>query len=317
MPQYTYLVQGQAAQVLNSDANSDVGRCQNMRLLLSRYVPQEVIMDESFREPSRNRPGRYDNYRYQDVWMDNTIARFDTRTSNRDWQAIQQSYFSRWLAMTDNPRTVRFEGELIDRMVVGLGGKGVLETGITLHHVTGLPIIPGSALKGMTRAYALFSIIASTDELQATDVNHLDVFLTDADTDIADLPPSVHELARNFRKAFGTTNQAGQLIFHDAVLSGWSDRVSNLFDIDIMNPHYPDYYRTDGSSAPSDDQNPVPVKLITVSQGVRFAFALSRRTPVNDTLFDTYTDYMVGGLTELGVGAKTRSGYGMFDILSN
>lgn len=44
------------------------------------------------------------------------------------------------------------------RLVVGLGLPSPLETGIVLHHVYGVPVIPGSALKGLTRAWRLRSI---------------------------------------------------------------------------------------------------------------------------------------------------------------
>jgi CRISPR-associated protein Cmr6 len=46
------------------------------------------------------------------------------------------------------------EAKPVWRFVVGLGAAHVLETGITLHRLFGLPIIPGSALKGAARAYA-------------------------------------------------------------------------------------------------------------------------------------------------------------------
>ena len=39
------------------------------------------------------------------------------------------------------------------RMVIGLGGENVLETGITLHHTYGTPLIPGTALKGLASHY--------------------------------------------------------------------------------------------------------------------------------------------------------------------
>ena len=39
------------------------------------------------------------------------------------------------------------------RIIVGLGEKNVLETGITLHHTYGVPYIPGSALKGLASHY--------------------------------------------------------------------------------------------------------------------------------------------------------------------
>ena len=48
----------------------------------------------------------------------------------------------------------RMKAQPIWRFVVGLGAAHVLETGITLHRLFGLPIVPGSALKGAARAYA-------------------------------------------------------------------------------------------------------------------------------------------------------------------
>ncbi|MGQ9463871.1 MAG: hypothetical protein ACUVTP_12705 [Candidatus Fervidibacter sp.] len=47
-----------------------------------------------------------------------------------------------------------FKAEPVWRFVVGLGAAHVLETSITLHRIFGLPIIPGSALKGAAKAYA-------------------------------------------------------------------------------------------------------------------------------------------------------------------
>lgn len=44
------------------------------------------------------------------------------------------------------------------RLSIGLGVPHSLETGITLHHLYGIPYIPGSALKGVTRAWRLHTI---------------------------------------------------------------------------------------------------------------------------------------------------------------
>ena len=41
------------------------------------------------------------------------------------------------------------------RLVVGLGGAAVYETAMTLHHVYGIPYLPGSAVKGVTRSRAV------------------------------------------------------------------------------------------------------------------------------------------------------------------
>ena len=45
--------------------------------------------------------------------------------------------------------TLQTEG----RLIVGLGSENVLECGLRLHHTYGTPIIPGSALKGLTAHY--------------------------------------------------------------------------------------------------------------------------------------------------------------------
>ncbi|QRN84303.1 type III-B CRISPR module RAMP protein Cmr6 [Chloroflexota bacterium] len=51
-----------------------------------------------------------------------------------------------------------------NRLIIGLGGKGTLEMGITLHHLYGFPYIPGSALKGLARSYGI-NIIAEMFEI--------------------------------------------------------------------------------------------------------------------------------------------------------
>jgi CRISPR-associated protein Cmr6 len=39
-------------------------------------------------------------------------------------------------------------------MIIGLGQKGPVEAGLALEHTWGIPMIPGSALKGLTMAAA-------------------------------------------------------------------------------------------------------------------------------------------------------------------
>ena len=40
-----------------------------------------------------------------------------------------------------------------NRLIIGLGANNVLETGLTLNHTYGTPLIPGSALKGLASHY--------------------------------------------------------------------------------------------------------------------------------------------------------------------
>jgi CRISPR-associated protein Cmr6 len=74
------------------------------------------------------------------------------------WRKMHEWFVARWKtgvkALGGQPFPMAPEW----RFVVGLGDKGALEAGLTFHRVYGFPIIPGSALKGLARAAALFEI---------------------------------------------------------------------------------------------------------------------------------------------------------------
>ena len=87
-------------------------------------------------------------------------------------------------------------------------------------------------------------------------------------------------------------------------------------DLDIMNPHYGDYYQKKKDNKgnpipPADYLNPVPVTFLAVATGQRFSFATFSR---DKSLAEKATQWLIGGLTELGTGGKTNVGYGYFKI---
>ncbi len=174
----------------------------------------------------------------------------------------------------------QFEANPVWRFVVGLGAAHVLETGITLHRIFGLPIIPASGLKGAARAYA--QLIEGKSENDP-----------------------------EFIAIFGTTEQAGKIVFLDAV-----PIEAPKFELDIMNPHYPDYYREGGKKSPSDWQSPNPVFFLTVS-GTPYLFAIAARTKDAVNLLPITERWLRGALAELGIGAKTSADYGYWEIASS
>src|SRR6266702_2303534 len=107
-------------------------KCKNMGLILDKYVPEGVA----------------GNNEAKGKWLRSILASDHTDTE------LVQNIYSRWLAMVEAMGVKPFDLTLDWRMVVGLGGETVLETDLTLHHLYGIPYIPGSALKGLTRAYA-------------------------------------------------------------------------------------------------------------------------------------------------------------------
>ncbi len=160
------------------------------------------------------------------------------------------------------------------RLIVGLGSEHIQETNMTLHHIYGIPYIPGSAVKGVLRHWWLHEDF-DNDENKALK-------------------------NKSFLALFGSQKQRGKVQFIDA----YPDEVR--FATDIMNPHYPDYYS--GSKPPTDSQNPVPINFLTVEQTTfRFAF-LAKDQELLDKLKARFED----ALEMKGIGAKTAVGYGYF-----
>lgn len=225
---------------------------------------------------------------------------------------------SRWQEAARAVKAEPFPLKTDWRLIAGLGRKGPLEVGFTFHRY-GLPILPGSSLKGIARTWGLITIAAALD---ASDLNWLDKLLSEEDNvkfkkSLEQREPSkgAKLLAQDFRTIFGTTANAGGAVFLDAIPSQ-----KPALDLDIMNPHYPDYYRdAEGKVAPADWQSPIPVYFLTVAPSKEFRFAVGWRGPREEgweRLRDQAKGWLISGLTELGAGAKTSAGYGYFEPLA-
>lgn len=163
------------------------------------------------------------------------------------------------------------------RLIIGLGGAHVLETGLTLHPLYGFPYIPASSVKGIARAYAEMSGEASRDDLR-------EIFGSENKDMVLE------------------TNREGRVIF----LDGLPTKFPKL-EVDIMNPHYGDYYQ--GNKPPADYLSPNPITFLTVATGQEFLFSLfSKDAPI----LEKAKQWLIGGLTDLGAGGKTNVGYGYF-----
>lgn len=243
-------------------------RCSNLSLLLDRYVGYK--QDWKFQEEQKS------------IFLKNVASQFRfspelIRCHQQRWQVIIQAF----------PHVQQFTASPEWRMVVGLGQSSILETSITLDRITGIPIIPGSALKGLAASYAMLCIFENTERQMVE--NHPD-----------------------FKAIFGTQEESGKVIFLDAV-----PLETPVLEPDIMNNHYPDYYGdATGTIAPTPYQSPTPVYFLTLGKGSKFAFAIGSRSVDQDSqrLVNLACDWLKYGLSELGIGAKTAAGYGYFQI---
>ncbi|RMG70620.1 MAG: type III-B CRISPR module RAMP protein Cmr6, partial [Chloroflexi bacterium] len=193
--------------------------------------------------------------------------------------SYRQSFTERWTRMVAPAKT--WQMTPVWRFVTGVGNKTALEAGFTFHRVYGFPYIPGSSLKGLARAVALLEIaqkagqkmvglqeaLAALQAKKPTPMQALEIALLEESKKYPNALRSwageeygqVETLADQFRAVFGTQEQVGQAIFHDAVPAA-----KPKLEVDVMTVHYPDYYQK--NKPPADTQNPTPIPFLTVGQ---------------------------------------------------
>lgn len=160
-------------------------------------------------------------------------------------------------------------------LAIGLGNASPYEVGLTLHHIYGIPYLPGSALKGLARR-------AARDH-------------------------GITEDSIEFKILFGDKKQASYITWWD----GWLEVSSSTkpLQIDTITVHHPEYYQGKGGW-PTDFDDPTPIPFLSMQSNLTFRLALSG--PIEWSYFAArLLDY---GLTHLGLGAKTNSGYGYFEV---
>lgn len=181
------------------------------------------------------------------------------------------------------PETHTFTLTTKTRLIVNHGVESILENSIALHPYYGFPIIPGSAIKGVTRHYC------EDDGL---------------DRDL------IIKIFGNFsgdKKA-----EEGSIVFFDA----WPDKDAikrKLLELDVFTPHYQKYYQN--NQLPRDDQSPIPVNFLAVGKLVKFEFAIAPSSKCESDeaqdLINETIEHIENAMSTYGIGAKTGSSYGL------
>jgi len=241
------------------------------------------------------------------LWLDKFIQTTDKEDASAKAKLVEQvakiaeptaykTFFERYkqsLVHAPGPVYVA-EGESLGRFVVGLGAASVLETSITLHRTYGVPYIPGSALKGLASSYAATR-------------------LEDQEKWFRKFGGGKTERGDYQKVLFGDTEQSGLIVFYDALPLPKKYQLNK----DVITVHHPEYYRGD-PKPPADWDSPTPVPFIT-ARG-RFFFALGLNPVASDNLSEALAwlelaaELLRLALREAGVGAKTTTGYGRFDL---
>ena len=256
------------------DKRADRG--QHAGLLLQRYLCENATGDGGDPEEKRS-----------------LLHAAISAAANTEVRSLYRGAFERWqksLPELTAASVLQTQG----RLIVGLGSENVLETGIRLHHTYSMPVIPGSALKGLAAHYchAIFGEAARDDE---------------APVESQRFRRGWKEENHEYHKLlFGATDDGGCIIFHDAWLMPDSQKPLVL---DVMTPHHPKWL--DGSVPPTDFDSPTPVPFLSVAG--QFHVAVSWHGPVSDEA-KKWTELSLSllrdALKDVGVGGKTTSGYG-------
>ena len=185
------------------------------------------------------------------------------------------------------------------RLAIGLGNESVYETSMTLHHIYGIPLILGSAIKGVIRSYIITELFNKNEESALNDQGFCDIF---------GCP----------KESYYKESRQGDVTFFDALPISKPN-----IKPDIMNPHYGDYYSDASATVPPADYSKTnPIPFLTV-ENTEFEFMIGAPSKDNvsikngdfkgKTPLSIAFDWMKKTLNEHGIGAKTAVGYGYFE----
>lgn len=286
---------------------------------------------------------------YKDRFADPMAKDDKERTPRKDWftrligkNAARVSRSS-WLPAHADPLHAR----LMSRLMVDLAG-GVMENANINLDRYGLPRIPGSAVKGCARRMALQALhdwIAAGTERPAPD---------DACAPCCEHFATPAEMLAAIARVFGWTPEdwstakkddlyksdfawacggnadilqtakssnppndtfAGTIAFLEAAPHTDPD-----LELDVVTPHHTEYHKGNPTYATAPDtEDPIPVFFPAVkaqTTGNHFTFPiLPLRRAASDDLAHAKR-WLAHGLEIFGIGAKTHSGYGLFQVLT-
>jgi CRISPR-associated protein Cmr6 len=232
-------------------------------------------------------------------------------------------FFARWKASFQHPSDRIFELALASRLLVGHGNASATEVGLSVHHSWGVPVIPGSALKGLLSHY-IDAVYGPRDPTlppweQSEDERERVGYQGNVwrGRCIQRGPGAI------YRTLFGAPNaeddgvmrehgfldagaSAGLATFHDALYVPGSIPDEKPFAMDVLTVHQKTYYDSTGQHWPSDYDSPTPVAFLTVRPGARMLLALSGPADWTELAERLLRD----ALAKWGVGGKTSAGYG-------
>jgi len=204
-------------------------------------------------------------------------------------------------------KIINFKAALKSPLITGIGQPHPNEVGMVFDHTIGIPYIPASSVKGIVRFAHILELIESENLQQFLNKEKDAIIESIPETKIPTIFGGDADEEKEGKKK--TKKLKGKVIFLDA----YPTKVPDLH-VDIMNPHYGQYYSDDENKIPPADYlDPTPIKFLTVKPGTVFTFKALISKDSDFLLQPVKTAFQIA-LEEEGVGAKTSVGYGRFEI---
>lgn len=175
--------------------------------------------------------------------------------------------------------------------------------GLTFDHTSGLPVIPGSTVKGVLRS--MFPGMYKGSDKSSREAYIKEKLTTVKNINITDLEASIFDGVKN---KFENLSVYERDIFYDATLFAVPDK---LLGVDFITPHE------------NPLKNPIPIQFLKVMGGVVFQFNFK----LNDSTFyigeseikfsgEEKLQLFKSILEDIGIGAKTNVGYGQLKFIN-
>lgn len=179
----------------------------------------------------------------------------------------------------------------ISPFVTGTGMEHPLENGFAFLAPYGLPYLPGAGVKGVVRRTAEQLAAGEFGETKGWSQAIIDqLFGPESDTDA----------------------RRGALEFWDVLI----DIPNCALEVDILTPHFDDYYQKKGTPHTTNSPVPVPFLVVPPASGFEFHIGCSPQYLTDTSLTGSWKtlvrDALEAAIDWMGFGAKTRVGYGQF-----
>lgn len=202
------------------------------------------------------------------VWDKDAKSDVIERVSKSSVPSIYKSAYERWVQKTWGEHFAFTTAKIVGRLYTGLSGATALETGISVHHTYGMPMPPGSSVKGAVSSYA--ENIGIDEKIRQV--------------------------------LFGDEDNAGAVVWHDA---WWIPTAgSSPFAGEIITTHHQEYYN--GNQDIADEmESPVPNQQIATQGSFYFAVEGVNKAWAdfaNQLLFQMLENQGMGSKTASGYG---------------